>query len=52
MIVNILTGLEKRVYDLSETLKEETKENQLEIKNMINKNEIGIISGILEEAEK
>ena len=52
MIIKIPTGPEKRVYDLSETLKEETKENQLEIKNMINKNEIGIISSILEETEK
>jgi len=33
MIIKILTGLEERVEDISETLKKEIKKNQSEMKN-------------------
>lgn len=36
MIINILTGLEKRVENISETLNNEIKKNQSEMKNTIN----------------
>ena len=53
MIIKILTGLEKRVEDISETLNKEIKNNISEMKNSINeiKNTLGGINGRLQEAE-
>ena len=54
MIIKILTGLEKGVQDISETLDKEMKKNQSEMKNRINEME-STLDGIytrLQEAEK
>ena len=57
MVIKILTGLEKRVEGLSETLNkgtEKTKKNQSEMKNSINeiKNALDGMNSTLEEAEE
>ena len=54
MIIKILTGLEKRVEDISKTLNTEIKKKQSEIKNTINeiKNTLDGINSRLEEAEE
>ena len=57
MVIKILTGLEKRVEDLSEILNKETekmKKNQFEMKNSVTeiKNTLdGIASGLEEEEQ-
>ena len=54
MIIRIVTELEKRMEDISETLNTEIKKNQLEIKSAINKirNMHDAMNGRLEEAEE
>ena len=56
-IIRILTGLEKRIEDISETLTTEIKElkkNQSEMKNAINEigNRLDAMNSRLEEAEE
>ena len=54
MIINILTGLEKRMENFRETLNTEIKRNTSEIKNTINenKNTLNGINSRLEETGK
>ena len=54
IIVRILTGLEKRVEDISETLNTEIRNNIAEIKGSINemRNMLDGINSRLEEAEE
>ncbi|VFV33639.1 Hypothetical predicted protein, partial [Lynx pardinus] len=54
MIINILTGLQKRVENMSETLDKEIKNTISEIKNSITeiKNTIDRINSRLQEAEE
>ena len=54
MVIKILTGLEKRVEDISETLNNEIKKNQSEMKNTINeiKNTLDGINNRVDEAEE
>ena len=54
MIIKILTGLEKRVEDISEIPNKEIKKKQQEMKNTINeiKNTLDGINSRLEEAEE
>lgn len=54
MIINILTGLEKRVEDISEALNTDIKKNTSEMKSTINesKNTLNGINSRLEETGK
>ena len=53
MIIRILTGFEKKVEDMSETLKTKIRNNKAEIKGLINeiRNMVDGMSSRMEESE-